>query len=162
VPIRSFKFCSCKTSQDKRRNRKAISWIGNSKIIGKETHYWILLCFGHHILESLGLLWIPWLKGIQWYSQIQLKIETVTSISIHQQHGVVHEPHQSLYIIWTRLFLRTCTNWKLHAILKWYTCALKLTTTYKMIVIYLLLLVIIHINNQSTLYKVKGVLKNKK
>jgi hypothetical protein len=63
----------------------------------------------------------------------------------------------SLCILWTRLFLKTYTNLKLHAILKWHKCASKLVITYKMTLRYLLLN--IHINNQSTLYKMNGVSK---
>jgi hypothetical protein len=69
------------------------------------------------------------------------------------------ELHHSLYIVWTKLFLKTYTNWKIHAILKWHRRTLKLTTIYKMTFIYLL--VIMHINNQSTLYKVNDVVSGR-
>jgi hypothetical protein len=61
----------------------------------------------------------------------------------------------SLYTLCTRLFLKTYTNLTLHVILTWHRLASKLATTNKMTLMYLF--VIIHINNQSTLYKVNGV-----
>jgi hypothetical protein len=40
------------------------------------------------------------------------------------------EFHCSLYTMWIRLFLKAYINQKLHAILKWHKCVLKLTTNY--------------------------------
>jgi hypothetical protein len=63
--------------------------------------------------------------------------------------------HYSPYIVWIRLFMKTYTNQKLNPIFMQHICAYKLTTTYIMILIYFL--VNIHINNQSSLYKVNSV-----
>ena len=64
-------------------------------------------------------------------------------------------PHRSPYIVWARLFLKTYTNKKLHSILMRHIHAYKLAATYKMTLMYFL--INIHINNQSTPYKVNGV-----
>ena len=55
-----------------------------------------------------------------------------------------------LFIEWARLFLK----YTVIAILKWHTSALELATTYKMT-----LGGLIHINNQSTQYNVKGIME---
>ena len=57
--------------------------------------------------------------------------------------------------MWSKVFLKTSTIEKLYTIFKCHKHALKLATTYNMILMYLL--VIIYINNQSTLYKVNNV-----
>jgi hypothetical protein len=44
----------------------------------------------------------------------------------------------SLYTIWTKLYLKTYTNWKLHAILKQHKCTFKVATTHEMIIMYYL------------------------
>jgi hypothetical protein len=81
----------------------------------------------------------------------------------HRAFNFIHSfnlLHHSLYIVWTRVFLKTYTNSKLHPIPKQHTRASEPATTYKMTLMYLL--VIIHINNQSALYKVNGIVLNKK
>jgi hypothetical protein len=68
--------------------------------------------------------------------------------------------HRSPYIVWTRLFLKIHTNLKLHSILMRHRRTYKLVATNKMTLLYFL--VNIHINNQSTLHKVNGVVNRRR
>jgi hypothetical protein len=79
------------------------------------------------------------------------------SFHVRLADGAIVQPlHRSPYIVWTRLFLKTYINKKLHPILIQHIRAYTQAATYKLTLTYFL--VNIHINNQSILDKVNSIM----